>query len=415
MSILSPKVLTYRTRAAFSLPGLNRVWVSGLRNFAGTLAQRTSQGSEGLEINLASVPGPVPIPPAVSRCFEHLQIATLRVDGLMNQGSILDGLRIGLGLAPHQCVEWGNVKVDRGPSRLSIMNHSPEMLLFLFHQATGKLAGAQASLQEVTQELAVLRTREAEAQIAAEERQRVLIKQIIHDLNNLLAPIVGYVDLIPQESLSEKGCQNLEIIKNSATHLTRFLQLIQHALKNNLFRTDNTPDARKSNYDILKHLIDMARSGQRFLPMEIFLKKDERRVAIGKFGRLLIADNDPDLLELHQEIFTSCLHCEQVTTANTPQQAIELALHGRARFDLIILDFDFKAEKNGFDICRAVTPKFAQEAELAVPIVLLSGEHLSKAEPAASIGFAASIAKPLQKESVAQFFRTLLWRWNNLE
>ncbi|MBO0727591.1 MAG: sigma-54-dependent Fis family transcriptional regulator, partial [Blastocatellia bacterium] len=113
--------------------------------------------------------------------------------------------------------------------------------------------------------------------------------------------------------------------------------------------------------------------------------------------RILIIDDDRASLSLLRELFKS--QGWEAETAQTPQQALELA--SRGKFDLLLIDINLEAEMSGIDLL--------QQLRGTRPVILMTGYGtLDTAVAAAREGAWDIIAKPIKpRELLAMAGRAL--------
>ena len=85
----------------------------------------------------------------------------------------------------------------------------------------------------------------------------------------------------------------------------------------------------------------------------------------GAMAKILIIDDDPDIVESMRIILESCRHT--VTVAISGEEGLKAA--GAAGYDLIILDVMMETMSKGFEVARSLRESGANKA---VPILLLT-------------------------------------------
>lgn len=103
-------------------------------------------------------------------------------------------------------------------------------------------------------------------------------------------------------------------------------------------------------------------------------------------GRILLADDDEDIVSLLQRALTGAGH--EVVTAKDGQEALKLGMN--ETFDLYI--FDVRMPRlDGYSLSLSITKKFPDKK-----VLLITGLDTSKYEPMAKAsGAAGVISKPI--------------------
>jgi signal transduction histidine kinase/DNA-binding response OmpR family regulator len=119
-------------------------------------------------------------------------------------------------------------------------------------------------------------------------------------------------------------------------------------------------------------------------------------------SRLLVVEDDPDMLDYLQDILGTAY---QLTTAKDGQQALELLSQNPGGIDLIISDA-MMPNVNGFELLAAVRKNFKEEM---IPFILLTAlsETASRLQ-ALRIGVDAYLTKPFVKEELLARIDNLL-------
>jgi two-component system, cell cycle response regulator len=116
-------------------------------------------------------------------------------------------------------------------------------------------------------------------------------------------------------------------------------------------------------------------------------------------GRVLVVDDDPDLLEILGMLLTS--YGFDVTLADGGQKALEIA--GGGNLDVIVLDV-MMPRMDGFEVCRELK-KVPSAA--AVPVILLTARDDLEARAQGMRGAVSEfLPKPFNEDELVSRIRT---------
>ena len=112
--------------------------------------------------------------------------------------------------------------------------------------------------------------------------------------------------------------------------------------------------------------------------------------------RLLIIDDDPDILEWMRAVYDG----HYLGTASSVASGLEIL--GRGRFDVIVLDVDL-GDGNGLDVLEAIRSDEALAHIRDTPVVMLTASTSGDAfERAWELGMSAYVVKPFSIETLSR-------------
>ncbi len=135
-------------------------------------------------------------------------------------------------------------------------------------------------------------------------------------------------------------------------------------------------------------------------------EQDEAQIAGGN-ERILIVDDEPDILEIERENLEMLGY--KITTKSEPQEALSLFAKGPEHFDLVITDMTMSGltgEKLSSELLKI---------RLDIPIILCTGySSLMSQEKAYSMGIKGFLMKPVKLRELSEMIRNVLDTVNHL-
>jgi two-component system CheB/CheR fusion protein len=123
---------------------------------------------------------------------------------------------------------------------------------------------------------------------------------------------------------------------------------------------------------------------------------------VHRTGTILVVDDDPEVLDLLALTLREDGH--RVITAPDGPAALELAVHGKDRPDIILTDYDLPFEMNGLDLGRKLRLKLRRD----VPITILTGDITTETLREIARSDCVQLNKPIDLEELVATIAGLL-------